>query len=97
MIMRPLLAVRQGASTWSYRLKNLSLFWRVCFCMLLGVLGASLALRSISARDPGSLFFQPDTAYERKYSTIREQQAQEYIERASADDFVAPESLGINS
>lgn len=69
--MRPLLAVRQGTSTLSYRLQNLSLFWRTSFCMLLSVLGALLALRIISTRDPGSPFFQPDTAYERKYSIVR--------------------------
>jgi hypothetical protein len=48
---------------------------------------AVLFVREISWRDPGSLFFDPDPAYEPIYSSVRLQQAEEYLANASTEAF----------
>ncbi|GAB7326597.1 hypothetical protein MBLNU13_g10572t2 [Cladosporium sp. NU13] len=53
--------------------------------MALCLLVAIFALRSISSRDPGSIFFKPATAYQRKYSLVRQDQAERYINQSSSD------------
>ncbi|KAM0718356.1 hypothetical protein Q7P37_005425 [Cladosporium fusiforme] len=76
-----------------HRIHLSSLFWRTCFCILLCLLVLVLGLRSICARDPGSLFFQPATAYQRKYSLVRQEQAERYIERISTGTDIKPSSI----
>lgn len=42
-----------------------------------------LDVRHFSRRDPGSPFFDPDDAFTRKYSAVRQRQAEAYIETAA--------------
>jgi hypothetical protein len=51
----------------------------------------TLYVRHISSRDPGSLFFDPNTAYNPGYSAIRQQQAEHFV--AAAND-APPYRLG---
>jgi len=44
---------------------------------------AALYVRHISSRDPGSVFFDPGTAYTPIYSAFRQQQAERFIEAAN--------------
>ena len=48
---------------------------------------AVLFVREISWRDPRSWFFDPDPAYEPIYSSVRLQQAEEYLANASTEAF----------
>lgn len=61
--------------------------------MLLCLTLTALGLRNICARDPGSIFFQPSTAYQREYSIIRQEQAEGYIDWASTNETAASSSL----
>lgn len=69
-----------------------SLLLRTCICVLLCLLVVVLGLRSICDRDPGSIFFKPATAYQRRYSLVRQDQAENYVNQASANDITVPDT-----
>ena len=46
-----------------------------------------LIVRHFSWRDPGSFFFDPEEAYTPQYSSVRLQQAEEYLGNASSESF----------
>lgn len=71
------------------------LLLRVCSCILLCSLVVIVALRGICDRDPGSIFFKPATAYRRKYSLVRQEQAEHYIDQASKDVKTVPSNSGL--
>ncbi|KAK4498670.1 hypothetical protein PRZ48_009180 [Zasmidium cellare] len=51
--------------------------------LALFVIIATLYVRNTSSRDPGSWFFDPETAYTQKYSAVRQWQAERFIESGS--------------
>ena len=65
---------------------------------ILTYLVAVFFVRHISWRDPGSAFFDPSTAYDRVYSEVRLQQAEDFLTKASngesflRNDTISPES-----
>ena len=65
------------------------LLLRTCFCVFLCLLVVIFLLRSICDRDPGSIFFQPATAYQRDYSLIRQEQAERYITQSTTNGSVS--------
>ncbi|KAF2158635.1 hypothetical protein M409DRAFT_30860 [Zasmidium cellare ATCC 36951] len=56
-----------------------TLYWS----LILFVLVATLLVRNTSSRDPGSWFFNPNIAYSRQYSAVRQRQALRLIETAA--------------
>lgn len=50
---------------------------------------AALYLTKASSRDPSSAFFQPNTAFEPNYSTIRQRQAEAFIGNATENSRTA--------
>lgn len=75
------------------RYSSSPLFLRICSCVLLCLLVVVYALRSTCDRDPGSIFFKPATAYQPKYSLIRQEQAEHYINQSSTDAKIVPSDL----
>ena len=67
------------------RYSSSPLFLRICSCVLLCLLVVVYALRSTCDRDPGSIFFKPATADQRRYSLVRQEQAERYINQSSVD------------
>jgi hypothetical protein len=57
--------------------------------VFLCLLAVIFLLRSICDRDPGSVFFQPATAYQRDYSLIRQEQAERYITQSTTNGSVS--------
>lgn len=57
--------------------------------MLLCLLVVIFLLRNICDRDPGSIFFQPATAYQHDYSLIRQEQAERYINQSTTNGSVS--------
>lgn len=51
-------------------------------------------VHAVSSRDPTSIFFNPRVGYAPRYSTIRKQQAEEFIIAANTTDHDAPKALG---
>lgn len=66
-----------------FRSHTSSQLLRICSCTLLCLAVVIFALRSICNRDPGSVFFDSTTAYQRRYSLVRQEQAEKYIEHVS--------------
>ena len=75
----------RGPSSSLFQYRPFPVLLRTSFCILLCLLLVICALRSICARDPGSIFFKPAIAYQRKYSVVRQEQAERYINQSSAD------------
>lgn len=80
----------RGVSSLAPRAHTTSLLSRILICVLLFFVLAILGLRNVCARDPGSVFFQPTTAYQRRYSLVRQEEAERYIDRASTSESVKP-------
>ena len=56
--------------------------YRVFFIFLLLYTLLFLFTRTLSSRDPGSIFFDPSTAYDLSYSAVRLEQAATYVDTA---------------
>lgn len=61
---------------------------------IIAVLIVTFCVRSASTNDPGSLFFNPDTAYIPRYSAVRQMQAERFIAAASIVPPLKQNSVG---
>jgi len=62
-------------------------------CVLASVyVTAVLIARKIAAKDPGSWFFDPRTAYEARYTKVRQTQAESFVGVANVSTFSRPTS-----
>nr|POE79505.1 hypothetical protein CFP56_07570 [Quercus suber] len=68
-------AMRRAARVWLVATPLRAVF---CLVLTLFILAAYL-VRSISFRDPGSWFFDPDVAYDHQYTSLRVQQAKAFV------------------
>lgn len=57
--------------------------FRAILLFLLFYIFSFLCARAVSSRDPGSVFFNPSTAYDFSYSTVRLEQAAMFIDAAN--------------